>query len=217
MARLISPAAKKGRTTASRNPGPRWAFVPLQGCTQKDWCGFWDENSGSWTGVSIDLDEESDELQASLEHVDQKFTLTATRFSNTRKISFLSLVPTDDPFYDDVKAGALDFTLVLGTAFGKRVIKWNGFYDGKGGMIMGEYVPPVDHFLELRTELGNFWKFFTTPKRKRDKHGSFSQFPWSLCTCAKRNSNSSKRSLARTITSKILKRKSTRPQKKKRL
>merc|ERR1712039_712046 len=114
----------------------------------------------------------------------------------------MSAVSPDDPMYDDVKAGAWNFTWVLGTVSGKRVIKWNGLYDGRGGMLMGEYFPPVDHFLELgtttmtttmMTTITTFWKFFTTPKNPRDKQ---------------------KRSLARAI--KVMKTKSTRPQKKKR-
>jgi len=78
-------------------------------------------------------------------------TLTATDAPNTKKTSFFSKVPEDAPIYADAKAGALDFTLTLGLAFGQKVLKWNGLYDGKGGSFGGEMVPPSD--------CDNFWRF----------------------------------------------------------
>jgi hypothetical protein len=49
--------------------------------------------------------------------------------------NFASKVPRDAPqaVQDEVFAGALAFTVVLGSVDGKKVLKWNGLYDGKGG------------------------------------------------------------------------------------
>jgi len=72
--------------------------------------------------------------------------------ASQRKTSFRTKVPEDAPAQniEEVKAGALDFTLTLGTSLGKKVIKWNGLYDGKGGTFAGKEVPA--------TECDNFWE-----------------------------------------------------------
>merc|ERR1712039_265219 len=112
---------------------------------------------------------------------------------------------------------------------GKRVIKWNGLYDGRGGVFGGEYYAPSDcdnfwEFIEPRSQVLERIKAF---KRRCDKHGSLLQALVSVCTCAKRHPKRSKRSFRRTQvidtvcrksparTSKRMKM-STRPQRKKR-
>jgi len=72
-----------------------------------------------------------------------------------RKTNFESKIPADAP--EEVKTqvanGALSFTVTLGTALGKKVLKWPGLYDGKGGPFMpaGGDVPASD--------CDNFWEF----------------------------------------------------------
>ena len=66
-----------------------------------------------------------------------------------RETSFVSKVPPGDPLYADAQAGALNFTLKLGTVNGSKVNMWNGVYNGQGGDIDGSYAPPSD--------CDNFW------------------------------------------------------------
>ena len=68
-----------------------------------------------------------------------------------RSTSFVSKVPPGDPMYEDAQAGALNFTLWLGTVNRSKVSKWNGVYNGQGGDISGTYVPPSD--------CDNFWLY----------------------------------------------------------
>ena len=84
-------------------------------------------------------------------------SLAETEDSSKRKTSFASKIPADAPIYSDVQAGALEFTLTLGTAFGQNVILWNGIYDGKGGSFGGIDVPASD--------CDNFWEL--VPKQKQ--------------------------------------------------
>lgn len=72
-----------------------------------------------------------------------------------RNVSFISKVPADSPLYPDAQAGALNFTLTLGTAFGGKVFRWNGPYNGNGGNLNGQYVAP--------SSCDNFWLFEKTP------------------------------------------------------
>lgn len=110
----------------------------------------------------IDFDEASREFQISGDTGREKWgrrfnkttsvnpTLRSFGSLNAFKTSFLSKVPEDAPSYPDALDGALNFTLTMGTAFGEKVIKWNGIYDGKGGKFAGKSVPPVD--------CDNFWR-----------------------------------------------------------
>ena len=82
--------------------------------------------------------------------------MAETEDLSKRKTSFASKIPVDAPIYADVQAGALEFTLTLGTAFGQQVILWNGIYDGKGGSFGGNDVPASD--------CDNFWEL--VPKQK---------------------------------------------------
>ena len=68
-----------------------------------------------------------------------------------RSTSFVSKVPPDDPLYADAQAGALNFTLKLGTVNGTKVNMWNGVYNGQGGDMNGQYSPPSD--------CDNFWRY----------------------------------------------------------
>ena len=52
---------------------------------------------------------------------------------NARSLSFITKVPPEAPFYRDAQAGALNFTTTLGTAFGRKVMRLNTLYNGKGG------------------------------------------------------------------------------------
>lgn len=144
------------------------AFVPMESCTFWDWPGtlidlFSPDDANPNSRRFIDLDDASGELQVSADTGTEKWgrrfdsttsvnpVLAATANSNTRKTNFLSKIPTDAPIYAEAKAGALSFTLVLGTAFGKKVIKWNGLYDGKGGTFAGKEVSPCG--------CDNFWEY----------------------------------------------------------
>ena len=113
----------------------------------------------------VELDESSGVLHVSASGTDDgcnstwgwKFdsdvdpTLAPTAVACNRTTSFISKIPPTDPLYDDAQAGALDFTLVLGSAFGQTVLKWNGVYNGHGGDINGEIQPPSD--------CDNFWLY----------------------------------------------------------
>lgn len=56
---------------------------------------------------------------------------------NTGKTSFESKVPQDDPNRKNVDNGALNFTVTYGMVtegnMTRKVMRWNGMYDGKGG------------------------------------------------------------------------------------
>ena len=84
-------------------------------------------------------------------------TLAPTSNASVRTTSFISKVPPGSPLYTDAQAGALDFTLVVGAALGARVIKWNGVYDGQGGDVGGETMPPSD--------CDNFWLYVDAAPR----------------------------------------------------
>merc|ERR1712194_117008 len=143
------------------------AFVPAESSTQADWVGtyvdmFSPDDTNPDSRRFIDLDESLGELQVSADTGGEKWgrrfdkttsvnpILVSTDAPNARKTSFLSKVPKDAPVYADAVSGALDFTLIMGTAFGEKVIKWNGLYNGKGGKFGGEDVPASD--------CGDFWR-----------------------------------------------------------
>ena len=68
-----------------------------------------------------------------------------------RTTSFVSKVAPEDPLYEDAQAGALNFTLWLGSVKGSKVYKWNGVYNGQGGDMAGAYAPP--------SNCDNFWLY----------------------------------------------------------
>lgn len=69
-----------------------------------------------------------------------------------RGVSFLTKVSPDDPLYPLAAAGALNFTLTLGRACGRKVLRWNGVYNGKGGEFPpGQQAPP--------SACDNFWLY----------------------------------------------------------
>jgi len=53
----------------------------------------------------------------------------------SRRVSFRAKFAPSEPFYYAVNGShrALDFTLKLGSAFGDKMISWNGLFDGHGG------------------------------------------------------------------------------------
>uniref|UniRef100_A0A7S3UYK4 Uncharacterized protein n=1 Tax=Heterosigma akashiwo TaxID=2829 RepID=A0A7S3UYK4_HETAK len=69
--------------------------------------------------------------------------------------NFASKVPDDAPdaVKAEVAAGALCFTVTMGTVFGQKVLKWNGLYDGKGG----HFTPAGGHVPASDTD--NFWVY----------------------------------------------------------
>ena len=75
--------------------------------------------------------------------------LVATEDSAQRKTSFLSKIPTDAAVYPDALNGALNFTVTIGRVDGKRVFRWNGLYDGKGG--------PWENGIAAPSACNNFW------------------------------------------------------------
>ena len=75
-----------------------------------------------------------------------------------RHVDFVSKFPTGDPSYP-LAAGALNFTLTLGTSCGgHRVLKFNGVYNGEGG----EW--PLNH-TSLPSECDNLWLYLPSPRR----------------------------------------------------
>jgi hypothetical protein len=145
-------------------------FVPMQpGTLDRDsWIGtlvdlFSPDDKNPASRRFIDLDLATGQLQVSADTGGEKWgrrfdksttvnpIITPTGTWVTCKTSFFSKVPRDAPIYQDAQAGALNFTLVIGYAFGKKVIKWNGLYDGRGGMFDGKQVPASD--------CDNFWEF----------------------------------------------------------
>lgn len=143
-------------------------FKPLEDATVKDWTGVYidlfspdDKNPASRRFV--DLDAASGELQVSADTGGEQWgrrfdpntevnpILATTGYSPAaRTTSFISKVPLDAPVRAEAEAGALNFTLTLGMACGKKVIKWNGLYNGQGGPFGGNVVPPTD--------CDNFWE-----------------------------------------------------------
>jgi hypothetical protein len=75
--------------------------------------------------------------------------LIATEISAQRKTSFLSKIPTNAAVYPDALNGALNFTVTIGRVNGKRVFRWNGLYDGKGG--------PWENGIAAPSACKNFW------------------------------------------------------------
>jgi len=144
------------------------AFIPEKLCTDADWQGtlidmFSPDDTNPDSRRFLDFAEEAGELQVSADTGGEKWgrrfdkttsvnpVLAPTEKSCVRKTSFLSKVPPEAPVYEEAMDGALDFTLELGTAFGEKVIKWNGLYDGKGGKFGGNTVPASDS--------DNFWRY----------------------------------------------------------
>ena len=68
---------------------------------------------------------------------------------STCTTSFISMVPPDAPVYADAQAGALEFEVVMGEAFGCKCLCWSTLYRGKGGKY-GEHVVPA-------SACDNFW------------------------------------------------------------
>ena len=160
-------------------PSSEWvsAFVPWEGTsTDADWAGAlvdlyspdymsaerkpWDTNPRSRRFVDLN----GGELQVSEDTADgyqsgrRFFPDTAANptlkpiagVPNARSMSFKSKIPPDAPPYKDAQNGALDFTGELGTAFGRKVIKLNTLYNGKGGPFVGFVAPPGEY---------NFWVY----------------------------------------------------------
>lgn len=75
--------------------------------------------------------------------------------NDVRTVSFLSKISSrDTPIQRGfAEHGALNFTLTMGTVFGRRMLRFNGLYNGKGGpwLPSGEIVPPSD--------CDNFWEY----------------------------------------------------------
>lgn len=75
-------------------------------------------------------------------------TLTETGEACSRMTNFESKIPADAP--EELKAqvanGALTFTVTMGQSLGKKVLKWNGPYNGEGGPFLpaGGDVPAND-------------------------------------------------------------------------
>ena len=75
--------------------------------------------------------------------------------NNVRTVSFISKISSrDTPIQRGyAEHGALNFTLTMGTVLGRRMLRFNGLYDGSGGpwVPAGEIVPP--------SECDNFWEY----------------------------------------------------------
>ena len=132
-----------------------------------------------WTGTLVDLfspddvnpvsrrfiDFRNNELEISASTGTEKWgkkffphsnvnPVLTTSFSSARStVSFLSKIPKNSPLRSYAELGALNFTLTMGTAFGRRMLRFNGLYDGHGGLWVpaGKKVPPSD--------CDNFWEY----------------------------------------------------------
>ena len=82
-------------------------------------------------------------------------TLADTENACARQTNFETKIPTDAPaeLKEQAANGALSFTVTMGHSNGKKVLKWNGLYDGKGGPFLpaGGDVPASD--------CDNFWEY----------------------------------------------------------
>mmetsp|Transcript_27977 Transcript_27977/g.63301 ORF Transcript_27977/g.63301 Transcript_27977/m.63301 type:complete len:157 (-) Transcript_27977:84-554(-) len=143
------------------------SFVPVEGdVPPEDWCGelldlFSPDDKNPDSRRFIDLID--GELSVSADTGGEKWgrrfdpatpvnpTLAATDSPCQRKTNFASKVPKDAPVYPQVLDGALCFTLTMGRCGGKKVLKWNGLYDGKGGKF-GENDAPA-------SDCDNFWQY----------------------------------------------------------
>mmetsp|Transcript_9047 Transcript_9047/g.17038 ORF Transcript_9047/g.17038 Transcript_9047/m.17038 type:complete len:161 (-) Transcript_9047:79-561(-) len=146
-------------------------FKPTEGeISDADWCGslkdlFSPDDKNPDSRRFIDMIDGNMSVSADTggEQWGKKFnpegtvnpTLTATDVPNARKTNFASKIPADAPeeLKKQVAEGALTFTLVMGTSMGKKVLKFNGLYDGKGGPFLpaGGDVPATD--------CDNFWEY----------------------------------------------------------
>lgn len=155
------PAQSKGATCAS--------FVPLSNCSTEQWQGklrdlFSPDDTCPRSTRYVDVRDGALEVSAS--NTDAECNSTwGRRFDPhtsvdpvivgsgcSRQVSFLSKVPSSTPEHALAERGALNFTLTLGTACGRKVLRWNGVYDGQGG----EW--PPGH-TSGPTACDNFWLF----------------------------------------------------------
>jgi hypothetical protein len=148
----------------------RLSFVPREGeVAEADWLGelvdlFSPDDTNPDSRRYVDLIDGALSVSAKTgdEEWGRKFhpegavnpTLEATDKQCERKTKFDSKIPADAPeaIKAEVAAGALTFTLVMGTALGKKVLKWNGLYDGKGG-----YFTPAGDV--PASDCDNFWEY----------------------------------------------------------
>jgi hypothetical protein len=81
---------------------------------------------------------------------------------NVGKTSFESKITSDDPNRKNVDNGALNFTVTYGMVtmenMTKKVMRWNGMYDGKGGPWIND--KNVTIHMEA-SACNNFWEVVT--------------------------------------------------------
>ena len=87
--------------------------------------------------VSEDLGDGSQEGRRFDPTTSANPVLEAMASPTSRALSFITKVPETAPPYAEVQNGALNFTVVLGKAFGKKVLKINTLYNGTGGPFTG--------------------------------------------------------------------------------
>jgi len=146
-------------------------FVPMSGeIAQTEWVGALrdlfspdDKNPDSRRYVDIIDGVLSISADTGSEKWGKKFNpnesvnpvLAETGIKNARLTNFESKVPNEAPeeFKEQVKNGALAFTVTMGKFNDKRVLKWNGPYNGKGGPFFpaGGDLPASD--------CDNFWEY----------------------------------------------------------
>jgi len=82
---------------------------------------------------------------------------------NVGKTSFESKIPMDSPNRNNTDNGALNFTLTYGMVTlegmnATKVLRWNGFYDGKGG----PWINNENKTVQMpASDCSNFWEIVT--------------------------------------------------------
>merc|ERR1711924_463233 len=147
------------------------SFTPIEGeVTLADWCGelkdlfspddtnpdslrFIDELEKGVLSISADTGGEKWGRKFDPDGTVNP-TLDETAEPSARQTNFESKIPADVP--EELKAqvanGALTFTVTMGMSNGKKVLKWNGLYNGKGGPFLPAGEVPA-------SDCDNFWEY----------------------------------------------------------
>jgi len=163
--------AKPAEAAAATKESMQACFVATEGeVSEADWCGelkdlFSPDDKNPDSRRFIDVIDGALSISADTggEKWGRKFepegtvnpVLAATDSLHKRVTNFETKIPADAPdtVKAEVAAGALSFTVTMGTCDGKKVLMWPGLYDGKGGSFTpaGGDVPA--------SACDNFWEY----------------------------------------------------------